>query len=89
MPHSTWLGWIEYEKIEPWGEERADLRMAQLAALMANAWRRKGSKRYKIRDFMFNFDRRRPSTPGELADQIFAINKAFGGKFIDKRKETG
>jgi hypothetical protein len=38
---------------------------------------------------MFNFDRRRPRTPDELADQIFAINRAYGGKFIDKRKETG
>jgi hypothetical protein len=90
MPYRTWRGWVEYNQIEPFGEERADLRVAQLAAIMANAWRKKGSRRYKIDDFMFDFgSRRRARTPDELAQQVFAINKLFGGEFIDKRKETG
>ena len=89
MPYRTWQGWIEYDQIEPFGEERADLRIAQLAAIMANAWRKKGSRRYKIRDFMFDFGLRRGKTPDELAQQVFTLNKALGGTFIDKRKETG
>lgn len=89
MPHSTWQGWIEYDQIEPFGEERADLRIAQLCALIANIWRGKRSRRYKIDDFMFNFGPRSERTPDDLAQQVFALNQAFGGTFIDKREETG
>lgn len=35
----TWqqlIAWQEYFSLEPWGEERADLRIAQLTALTAN-----------------------------------------------------
>lgn len=89
MPYSVWSGWVEYSKLEPFGEERADLRMAQLATLMANAWmRKKGQKPYKIQDFMFDFDGK-PRTPqrtaDELAGKVMYLNRLFGGTFIDKR----
>lgn len=91
MPWRVWRGWIEYAEMEPFGEERADLRIAQLAALFANAWlRKKGGKRYKIKDFMFEFDRRSARTPDDLAGQVMFLNRLYGGRFIDKRpKETG
>ena len=91
MPWSVWRGWIEYARLEPFGEDRADLRIAQLAALVANAWlRKKGSRRYKVDDFMFHFGEQRAKTPDQLAEQIIGINRALGGTFIDKRpKETG
>lgn len=36
MSWSEFLYWIEYEKLEPWGEERADLRSATIACILAN-----------------------------------------------------
>ena len=93
MPYSVWRGWLEYERLEPFSEERADLRMAQLAQIMANAWLRgKGRRPYKLQDFMFNFDgqqqRARQATPEELVGKVMFLNQMFGGTFIDKRKET-
>jgi hypothetical protein len=91
MPYSVWRGWVEYEALEPFGEERADLRMAQLAQLMANAWLRgKGKRAYKTEDFLFDFDgsraRKRASTEA-LAHKIMALNQLFGGTFIDNRTQ--
>jgi hypothetical protein len=95
MPASVWRGWIEYAQLEPFGEDRADLRMAQLAAIMANAWmRKKGQRSFQIKDFLFDFDgelakqRQKGQTPDELARIVMGLNMAFGGKFIDKRKEA-
>lgn len=94
MPYRVWAGWVEYNRLEPFGEERADLRMAQLAALMANAWgRKKGQRAFTVKDFMFDFDDsgrygREKRTPDDLAGQIMFLNQMFGGEFIDKRKET-
>ena len=36
--------WMAYDRIEPFGEERADLRIAQLCALIANINRSKKCK---------------------------------------------
>lgn len=96
MPYSVWRGWIEFARLEPFGDGRADLRYAQLASLMANAWlRKKGQRPYSIRDFMFDFDgeiarsRREGKTADELASMVTMMNRHYGGKFIDKREETG
>jgi hypothetical protein len=44
--------WMAYYGIEPWGEERGDLRVAMLTSLTANINRRKGSKPLRPVDFM-------------------------------------
>ena len=44
--------WMAYYELEPWGEERADLRAGIIASAMANVW---GAKT-KPADFMPNFD---------------------------------
>ena len=49
--------WQIYYQIEPWGEERADLRTGILASLIANIHRRKGSARLLPRDFMPDFEK--------------------------------
>lgn len=46
--------WMAYAELEPFGEERADLRSAIVATVMANAWAGKG-KKYKPADFMPKF----------------------------------
>lgn len=62
MPSSLLTEWQAYFAEEPWGEERADLRMAIGWALLANVHRdqRRRPEPYKPSDFM-------PYTRRELA----------------------
>lgn len=46
--------WIAYAHLEPFGEERADLRMGILASTFVNMMSAKG-KRYQPKDFMPKF----------------------------------
>jgi len=50
--------WIAFYNIEPFGEERADLRSAIIASTMANMWRGKGQRAFTAKDFMPQFDPR-------------------------------
>lgn len=47
--------WIAYHGMEPWGEERADLRAGIIAATIANV-NRGGGKAASPHDFMPDFD---------------------------------
>lgn len=44
--------WMAYYSIEPWGEERGDLRAGIISATVANRGRGKGEKAHKPEDFM-------------------------------------
>lgn len=70
--------WAAYYSLEPWGEERADLRMGILAAVMANAWRGKNQQAYKPADFMPKFDRE-PADPQSPEKQM-AMMKIIAGR---------
>jgi hypothetical protein len=48
--------WMAYSRIEPWGEEREDLRIGILASMIANMFREKGKKAYQPQDFILNFE---------------------------------
>ena len=50
--------WMAFYRLEPFGEERADLRMAILAAVIANANRdpKQRKQPYEPKDFMPQFD---------------------------------
>jgi hypothetical protein len=69
--------WMAYERLEPFGEHRADLRSAIVACTMANAWRGKGSKTFTVKDFMPNFEPEKPMSAEEMQARlmmVFAIN---------------
>lgn len=57
IPLPLFYEWIEYAGLNPFGEDRADLRSARIASVMANAWRGKGVPRFKPADFMLMFDK--------------------------------
>lgn len=44
--------WMAYNEIEPFGEDRDDLRMGIIASTIANVNRSNGKKPYKPQDFM-------------------------------------
>lgn len=78
--------WMAYYQLEPWGEERADLRAGIIAATVANAARdpKKRRRPFRPEEFMPKFDRRRQSWQEQL-QLVEIINAALGG--IDKREE--
>lgn len=49
--------WLAYYRLEPWGEERDDLRSGIVASVIANCFRGKGQKAFKPKDFMPRFDK--------------------------------
>jgi hypothetical protein len=57
--------WFAVWRIDPWGEERRDAGLAQIAALLFNANRAKGTQPKGIEEFML-YHRKAEKTPGEL-----------------------
>lgn len=65
--------WMAYYNVEPFGEERADLRQAITTSVLANAHRGKGKAPYKTTDFMPKFKGKVKQTVKEMS----AIFKNF------------
>lgn len=72
--------WIALYRLEPWGEERADMRAALIASIIANANRdpKKRPQPYTIKDFMLQFEPPEPPSPEEVWAKIEAWAKAMG-----------
>lgn len=51
-PHAQLLEWIAYAEVEPFGEERGDVRAAMLAATTYNIHRGRRTRARSIEDFM-------------------------------------
>lgn len=66
-PYRQILEWQEYFRLEPFGEPRADLRVAHAAAQLSAMWAGKGAK-IKVSDFMPDFAR--PASPARAADPV-------------------
>jgi len=83
--------WIDFYSIEPFPEERADFRNAQLMAMIANVNRDpKKTRAFSPDKFLVDYWKERKSVTPESTGQMFhtamAINAAIGGKVI-KREE--
>jgi hypothetical protein len=85
------LEWLEYWRLEPFGEERADHRAGIISAVIANVNRGKHSPAFRPADFMPRYDEtptpapssgeqspRRGQTTGQTPEQMWAIFQAFG-----------
>ena len=70
--------WMAFSRLEPWGEDRDDLRMGIIASTIANVYRGKGKKPFKPTDFIPNFE---PVSEEERVAALLAkARKAFGVK---------
>lgn len=70
--------WIAFYQLEPWGEERADLRAGIVASTIANVNRSpKRKKPYAPEDFMPRFEDE--EDPEETAARLMAQMKAALG----------
>ncbi len=78
MTSQQFAEWLAYSRLEPWGEERADLRMGIVAQTIANANRGKNQKPYKPQDFMPSFE---PVSDEEQTARLLAkMRVALGGR---------
>ena len=78
--------WLAYYQIDPWGEERSDLRNAMLAMLLANQYRSKGRRAFKIEDFIPKFGRERKRQTAEEAKRVLmAFTAASQGYYGQHR----
>lgn len=75
--------WMSYYQIEPFGEEREDLRMGIISSTIANVNKGKNGKTYKPKDFIPNFNKP-TQTWQEQLKAIELLNIAFKGE--DRRK---
>lgn len=70
--------WLAYSRLEPWGEDRDDLRMGIIASTIANSNRGKNQKPFTPQQFMPRFEQ---ETEEEAAARLLAkAIKALGGK---------
>lgn len=66
IPSRLLTEWIAYSNLEPFGEERADLRSALIACVVANVNVGKGQKPFKIDDFMLKFEEKKQMSDDEI-----------------------
>lgn len=92
MSSKEFAEWMAYAQIEPFGDERADLRMAILASLIANVNRdpKKRSTPYEVSDFMPRFETPEPISRDDALAAIDAaltsLVLATGGKDLREKK---
>lgn len=94
MTWRQYLGWVLYASEEPFGEERADLRSAIIAAVVANANRdpKRRPRPFSPRDFMplaaraDKSPRRAPVTDRSQFRKLTTMMRAAYGK--RDRKES-
>ena len=75
--------WLAFYKVEPFGEKRADLRAAVVAAAVANTARdpKKRKKPFTPADFMPRFERKRERQSWEeQLRMVEMFNVALGGR---------
>lgn len=62
----TWpqfLEWYAYDQVDPFGEERADMRTAQIVQTLVNLNRREHQEPYKLSEFVLPFGDYEPPAP--------------------------
>lgn len=78
--------WIAYAELEPFGEERADLRAGIIASTNVNLWRSKGQPACRADAFMPKFDREEKAAPAIIpfVDYFRTLAIAMGGKVVKR-----
>jgi len=85
--------WKAFYALDPFGEERADLRMGVIAAILSNIYRRKGRRRKTPADFMLgkHFEEALEGPEGleaRLLSKVKFANWAFGGRVVRKKRDA-
>jgi hypothetical protein len=78
MPASEFFEWMMLEQIDPFGERRADIHAGLLSTLIANIYRAKNRRKYKLADFLLSFDEPKTAkrqTPEEMHARFLQVTK--------------
>lgn len=65
--------WKAYLQIEPFGEDRDDIRSAIIACVIANCNREKGKPPFKISDFVPKFKNGQPMDDEEMKLELMKL----------------
>ena len=83
--------WMAYYSLEPWGQERGDLRAGIVASVIANTQRGKG-KAFTPQDFMPQFEapkrKKKKQTPQEMQSILRLFTVASGGTINGKSAQA-
>lgn len=79
--------WMAYCRLEPFGEERADLRSAIVAKTVADVNTPKGKRRAKLTEFMPRFEKEEQTVDQQIGIAAM-LTAAFGGKDERYGKES-
>lgn len=71
---------MAFDRISPFGDERADLRTGILASLTANIHRKKGAAAFTPADFMPFLERAKKDHASGLSSRLRAAFASFKGK---------
>lgn len=80
--------WQAYYELEPFGEERADLRAGIIAATIANVHRGKRSRPYKPSDFMPEYEPRKDKPWQEMRAVMKSYAKAHNAHLEQQQKKS-
>ena len=91
MGASLFAEWRAFYALDPFGEERADLRMGVLASVLSNLFRGKRGRRKAPADFMLGkYFEEALEGPEELEARLLAkvkfANWALGGRVVRKKR---
>lgn len=82
MSSRDFAEWRAYYNLEPFGDVRADARIAILTSVIANANRdpKRRRKPYTPEDFIPKFDQEQRQTQEEQLAIVMGVTAAMGGK---------
>ena len=72
--------WMALYSIDPFGEFRADIRIARLCCIVANALRGKSNKRFEIKDFVHIVENPKEVDESALATKFMAFQRQLEQK---------
>ena len=85
ISYRQFLRWMAFNRLSPFGDERADLRSAIVACTVANARpRKRGSRSFKPADFMPFRKKRSGKDSWNLLKSFFGITKKTDDTGTDK-----
>lgn len=84
MSAREFQGWVRFYALDPWGDQRADLRMGILASTLANLHAKRGARYIRPQDFMPFQELVRQSTA-----EVRAKMQAFARQFQKIQSQQG
>ncbi len=93
MPAKLFVEWTAYEELEPFGEERADLRVALLLQLLTNIYRdrKRWPSEFQLGQFMPHVGDSGPPPPKrtQTVKQTFDVLKAIAMAYAKQKPKPG